>query len=207
MESLFSIWHTFEPTLTKLVCHWAHFHCCKWRNIENNLAIWSHCSHSLGHCSPLGNGFLRSGCGDMSNLIAFFSTGWGSRCPVWLDGSIIFSIFGFYNQEICPISLKLFAKISSKFCLIQNDRSQKLPNALKFVKLAKFRQIWSHWTHDKEPFLSVLPYEGNFSIKKYFYLEIFFSSTILIKFLFISFNKIMQAYLSVKILLSKSLSN
>ena len=30
-EGFFSTLQTFEPTLANLVCHWATFHCCKWR--------------------------------------------------------------------------------------------------------------------------------------------------------------------------------
>ena len=33
-----------QQSLVKLVCFWANLHCCKWPNIENNLAIWSHWS-------------------------------------------------------------------------------------------------------------------------------------------------------------------
>ena len=33
-EILFRIWHTFEPTLTNLVCNLENCVCCKWRNIE-----------------------------------------------------------------------------------------------------------------------------------------------------------------------------
>ena len=32
----------FEPTLVKLLCFWATFYSCKWPNIENNVAVWSH---------------------------------------------------------------------------------------------------------------------------------------------------------------------
>ena len=30
-----------------MLCDWANFHCCKWPNILNDLAIWS---HWLGAC-------------------------------------------------------------------------------------------------------------------------------------------------------------
>ena len=29
-ESVFCIWQTFEPTLAKVLCYWANYHCCKW---------------------------------------------------------------------------------------------------------------------------------------------------------------------------------
>ena len=39
LKAFFSIWQIFEPTLTKYLRYWINFHCCKWPNIENNLAI------------------------------------------------------------------------------------------------------------------------------------------------------------------------
>ena len=41
-ERLFCIWPTYERTLANLVCNWANCHSCISRNIEKNLAIWSH---------------------------------------------------------------------------------------------------------------------------------------------------------------------
>ena len=32
-DGLVSIWQNFEPTLAKVVCYWAKFHCCKWPKI------------------------------------------------------------------------------------------------------------------------------------------------------------------------------
>ena len=43
IESLFSIWQTFEPGLTNFVSNWAISYSCYWPNIENNLSLWSHC--------------------------------------------------------------------------------------------------------------------------------------------------------------------
>ena len=31
---LFIIWQNAQPTLGNLLCFWAHFHCCKWPNIQ-----------------------------------------------------------------------------------------------------------------------------------------------------------------------------
>ena len=42
-KGLFTIWQNFDHTLANFVCHWANFHWCIWRNVENNPAIWSHC--------------------------------------------------------------------------------------------------------------------------------------------------------------------
>ena len=43
LKALFTIWQGFEPTLTNILCYWTNLNWYKWPNIENSLAIWSHC--------------------------------------------------------------------------------------------------------------------------------------------------------------------
>ena len=42
LDGLFTIWQNFEPTLASFIYFWANFHRCKWPNVENDIAIWSH---------------------------------------------------------------------------------------------------------------------------------------------------------------------
>ena len=58
---------------------------------------------------------------------------------VWPDGYNIFQYLAIYNIEKLPQSITDSSKYVSIFCLI---------NPMKiaiFAKVAKFRQIWSHW--------------------------------------------------------------
>ena len=43
-----------------------------------------------------------------------------------------------------PKSIKIFAKVGSKFCQIVNKAFKSCPNILKFAKVAKFSHVWSH---------------------------------------------------------------
>ena len=47
ISGLFGFGQSFQLTLAQFVCHWAHFQCWKWPNIENT--IWS-----SGHTDGVG---------------------------------------------------------------------------------------------------------------------------------------------------------
>ena len=59
----------------------------------------------------------------------------------WLND---FSTFGHLHQRKCAQWHTKFATVGPKFCHIVNKLSKNAQDFEDFVKVAKFRQIWSH---------------------------------------------------------------
>ena len=67
-EGLFCIWQNSEPTLAKLSCNRAIFHCCKWPNIERII-------------KPSGHTDCRYCVHDVATVVYLFENSWHS--PKW----------------------------------------------------------------------------------------------------------------------------
>ena len=74
-----------------------------------------------------------------------FKASHGRSKAVWPDGCIIFQNWAIYSNWNWPKSIKIY----QSWCEILHNTNLsflKLPKDLQNIaKLAKFRQIWSHW--------------------------------------------------------------
>ena len=85
---------------------------------------------------------------DMTHVLRLWAFAWRHRHLQCDQMAKFLSIFGHLQQY-------KFAKVGSKFCqsrLVQRfakysiNSRKNVQDVLKFAKVAKFRQIWSHWT-------------------------------------------------------------
>ena len=64
---------------------------------------------------------------------------------VWRDGQIVFSRFVHFQHWKFAQSNTNCPKMGSQLCQITNKPLKYCPRFFNFAKVAKFRQIWSHW--------------------------------------------------------------
>ena len=115
----------------------------------------------------------------------------GWKWPVWPDGKTILKQSAIFNNKIF-LKHKLFAKVGSNFCQIQNKPI--FAKVSKAYILAWFRQIWSHW---KWPRMAV---EGLNSMRSLIVLNKM-AIPVLFFLILVSFVQLKIWYLTIAILL------
>ena len=61
---------------------------------------------------------------------------------------LFFIIWLLTTTQICPKFTRI-AKVGLKFCQTQRNPQRFAQDLLKFAQVAKFRQIWSHWSCER----------------------------------------------------------
>ena len=82
----------------------------------------------------------------IASVVALSEITKASSSSVWPDCWIICLIFGHLQHWKCAQKYIKFANASQKVCQILKELFQNGKSFLSLCILAKFRQIWSHWS-------------------------------------------------------------